>query len=62
MNKGIYKDSNGSWYIKVKRNGVYITKRGFTSKHEADISFDEVISQALYERKIKNIKSHFSYL
>ena len=54
MNKGIYKDNKtNTWYIKVKRNGVYITKRGFASKHEADISFDEVVSQALYERKIK---------
>ena len=53
MKKGIYKADNGTWYIKVKRNGVYITKRGFYSKHEADVSYDDVISKALYERKIK---------
>lgn len=54
MKKGIYKANNGTWYIKVKRNGVYITKRGFYSKHDADMSYDEVISKALYEKKLKS--------
>ena len=53
MRKGIYKAPNGTWYIKVKRNGVYITKRGFYSKHDADMNYDDIISQALYERKTK---------
>ena len=53
MRKGIYKAPNGTWYIKVKRNGVYITKRGFYSKHDADMNYDDVVSQALYEKKVK---------
>lgn len=55
MKKGIYKASNGTWYIKVKRNGTYITKRGFSSKHEADLCFDEVVYGVLSQKHLSSL-------
>lgn len=39
MNKGIYQDKNGKWYIDTKINGKHCKIRGFNSKKEADSNY-----------------------
>lgn len=45
MHKGIYKASNGSWYIHTTIKGKSVTIRGFDSKKDADDNYDYAIEQ-----------------
>ena len=45
MNKGIYKDKKGKWYIHTSFKGKSITIRGFYSKKEADENYEQAIEK-----------------
>ena len=41
----VYKDKNGTWYISTKVQGKQCTIRGFKSKREALICYDDEINK-----------------
>lgn len=60
MNKGIYQDTNGTWFIKTKKRGKNITIRGFDTKKEADQEYDYAIEKWFRDHNFSsNSTAHF---
>lgn len=59
MNKGIYKDNKGRWYIHTTIAGKTCTIRGFETKREADENYDYEIAKWKRSHNIYDVKETY---